>query len=197
MKFSSKEQAIISFIFARQLIAKSNKFMKKFTHKIYLQIIILMLSITVFSQNENNKLMTSFVPKSKAYDIYYPKSFSLNEDNEGIVSITDAVSKLNITISSFAENQEIDDEELIDQLSGFIKVQFNKEILRENCKSYKTKFDILVELKISDEKTNWVWWGVVNKKQLVLISINKETPILTEDTNLLQFMINNMIINTN
>lgn len=197
MGFSSKEQTIISFIFARQLIAKSNRFMKKFTHKIYLQIIILMLSISVFSQNENNKLMTSFVPKSKAYDIYYPKSFSLNEDNEGIVSITDAVSKLNITISSFAENQEIDDEKLIDQLSGFIKDQFNKEILRENWKSYKTKFDILVELKISDEKTNWVWWGVVNKKQLVLISINKETPILTEDTNLLQFMINNMIINTN
>lgn len=197
MRFSSKEQAIISFIFARQLIAKSNRFMKKFTHKIYLQIIILMLSISVFSQNENNKLMTSFVPKSKAYDIYYPKNFSLNEDNEGIVSITDAVSKLNITISSFAENQEIDDEKLIDQLSGFIKDQFNKEILRENWKSYKTKFDILVELKFSDEKTNWVWWGVVNKKQLVLISINKETPILTEDTNLLQFMINNMIINTN
>lgn len=197
MRFSSKEQTIISFIFARQLIAKSNRFMKKFSHKVYFQIIILMLSISAFSQNENNKLMTSFVPKSKAYDIYYPKSFSLNEDNEGIVSITDAISKLNITISSFAENQEIDDEKLIDQLSGFIKDQFNKEILRENWKSYKTKFDILVELKISDEKTNWVWWGVVNKKQLVLISINKETPILTEDTNLLQFMINNMIINTN
>lgn len=171
--------------------------MKKFSTKIYFQIIVLMLSISAFSQNENNKLMTSFVPKSKAYDIYYPKSFSLNEDNEGIVSITDAVSKLNLTISSFAENQEIDDEKLIDQLSGFIKGQFNKEILRENWKSYKTKFDILVELKISDEKTNWVWWGVVNKKQLVLISLNKETPILTEDTNLLQFMINNMIINTN
>jgi hypothetical protein len=151
--------------------------------------------MNVFGQNENNKQMTSFVPKSKAYDIYYPKTFSVQEDDQGIVNITDEVSKLNITLSSFAVNEEINDEKLIEQLSGFIKGHFNKEIKREDWNSYKTKFDVLVELKISDEKTNWVWWGVVNKKQLVLISINKETPILNEDTNLLQFMINNMIIN--
>lgn len=154
-----------------------------------------MFCMNVFGQNENNKQMTSFVPKSKAYDIYYPKTFSVQEDDQGIVNITDEVSKLNITLSSFAVNEEINDEKLIEQLTGFIKSHFNKEIKREDWNSYKTKFDVLVELKISDEKTNWVWWGVVNKKQLVLISINKETPILNEDTNLLQFMINNMIIN--
>ncbi|KUJ61174.1 hypothetical protein AR687_14690 [Flavobacteriaceae bacterium CRH] len=151
--------------------------------------------MSAFGQNENNKVMTSFVPKSKAYDIYYPKSFSLKEDNEGIVNITDAVSKLNITISSYTQNKELNDEELINLLSGFLKDQFKKEIKRENWNSYKTKFDVLIESKISDENANWVWWGIVNKKQLVIISINKETPISTEDTNLLQFMINNMIIN--
>jgi hypothetical protein len=93
-------------------------------------------------------------------------------------------------------DQEINDEHLITQLSGFLKDYSSKEITRENWNSYKTKFDILVELKISDEKTNWVWWGVVNKKRLVMISINKETPISKEDMNLLQFMINNLIINT-
>lgn len=154
-----------------------------------------MLSMSAFGQNENNKVMTSFVPKSKAYDIYYPKSFSLKEDDEGIVNITDPTSELNITISSYTQNQELNDEELINQLSGFLKDQFKKEIKRENWNSYKTKFDVLVESKISDENANWVWWGIVSKKQQVIISINKETPISTEDTNLLHFMINNMIIN--
>jgi len=154
-----------------------------------------MFSISVLGQNENNKTMTSFVPKSKAYDIYYPKTFVLNEDNEGIVTITDATSELNITISSYGFDQENTDEKLIQQLTEFVKNYHTEEITRENWNSYKTKFDILVELKVSDEKANWVWWGVVNKKQLVLISINKKTPISSEDTNLLQFMINNMIIN--
>lgn len=151
--------------------------------------------MSVFSQNESKKLMTSFVPKSKAYDIYYPKSFLLKEDNEGIVNITDSDSKLNITISSYELNPGTDDEKLIDMLNPFVKDHFSQEIKRENWNSYKTKFDVLVELKISDIKTNWVWWGVVNKTRLVLLSINKETSISTEDTNLLQFMINNMIIN--
>lgn len=154
-----------------------------------------MFNMSVFSQNESKKLMTSFVPKSKAYDIYYPKSFLLKEDNEGIVNITDSDSKLNITISSYELNPGTDDEKLIDMLNPFVKDHFSQEIKRENWNSYKTKFDVLVELKISDIKTNWVWWGVVNKTRLVLLSINKETSISTEDTNLLQFMINNMIIN--
>lgn len=169
--------------------------MKNCSIKTYFQIIILMFSISVLGQNENNKTMTSFIPKSKAYDIYYPKTFVLNEDNEGIVTITDSASELNITISSYRFDQETTDEKLIQQLTEFVKNYHTKEITRENWNSYKTKFDILVELKVSDEKANWVWWGVVNKKQLVLISINKKTPISSEDTNLLQFMINNMIIN--
>jgi len=169
--------------------------MKNCSIKTYFQIIILMFSISVLGQNENNKTMTSFVPKSKAYDIYYPKTFVLNENNEGIVTITDSASELNITISSYGFDQETTDEKLIQQLTEFVKNYHIKEITRENWNSYKTKFDILVELKVSDEKANWVWWGVVNKKQLVLISINKKTPISSEDTNLLQFMINNMIIN--
>lgn len=169
--------------------------MKNCSIKTYFQIIILMFSISVLGQNENNKTMTSFIPKSKAYDIYYPKNFVLNEDNEGIVTIADSASELNITISSYGFDQETTDEKLIQQLTEFVKNYHSKEITRENWNSYKTKFDILVELKVSDEKANWVWWGVVNKKQLVLISINKKTPISSEDTNLLQFMINNMIIN--
>lgn len=165
------------------------------TATLYSQILFLFFSITVLGQNDNKKVMTSFIPKSKAYDIYYPKNFLLKENNEGIVNITDPDSILNITISSYKLDEETNDEKLIEQLSGFIKNQFSKEITRHNWNSYKTKFDILVELKISDTKMNWVWWGVVNKTTLVVLSINKETQISTEDTNLLQFMINNMIIN--
>lgn len=163
--------------------------------KVYFPILIMMLSINVFAQNENNMTMTSFVPKSNAYDIYYPKSFSLKE-NDNIVTIADQTSRLNITISSYAAEKEVTDEKLINQLNGFAESYYKKAIPRDNWKSYNTKFDILVELKISVEKANWIWWGVVNKNRLVLISISKETPITPEDTKLLQFMISNMIINS-
>ena len=165
------------------------------TFLIHLLIFFSLISTRVFGQNENQKVMTDFAPKSNAYRIYYPKSFILNEDSMGIVTIADSAFELNISISSYLVDKKINDEKLIEQLNGFVKNYFNKEITRANWNSYKTKFDVLVELKISDEKMNWIWWGVVNKNRLVLISINKKEPITAEDTSLLQFMINNLIIN--
>lgn len=140
--------------------------------------------------------MTSFVPKSKAYDIYYPKSFSVNEDDEGIATFSDSASKLNITLSSYEIEKDTNDQKLIEQLSGFLKDYFGKEIPLESWNSYKTKFDVLVEVKTSKENINWVWWGVVSKNRLVLISVNKEELVSEDDMKLLQFMINNMIINS-
>jgi hypothetical protein len=163
--------------------------------KYLLIVLCIVVQLGVFGQNENKKVMTSYVPKSNAYDIYYPKNFLLNEDNEGIVTITDTIAGLNITVSSYLVDSTISDEKLIEQLIGFVKTYHKKETKRENWNSYKTKFDILVELKIADEKTNWVWYGIVDKGRMVLISMNKETTILKDEINLVQFMINNLIIN--
>jgi len=158
-------------------------------------LLTVIFSLNVSGQTDDKKVMTSFIPKSKAYDIYYPKSFSLKEDNEGIVTISDPASKLNITISSYAIDKGMDDKKLIGQLNGFVNSYYKKEIKEENWNSYKTKFEILVESKFSVDKTNWVWYGIVDKQRLVTISLNKDTIIEQEELNLIRFMLNNLIIN--
>lgn len=158
-------------------------------------LLAIIFSLNVSGQNDDKRIMTSFIPKSKAYDIYYPKSFSLKEDNEGIVTIYDSTSKLNITISSYSIDKGMDDKKLIGQLNGFVKSYYKKEIKEEDWNSYKTKFEILVESKFSVKQTNWVWYGIVDKQRLVTISINKDTVIGEDELNLVRYMINNLIIN--
>ena len=163
--------------------------------KAILVALIAIFSFSIYGQNDNKKTMTSFVPTSKAYDIYYPKSFSLKEDNDGIVTIADPVSELNITISSYSVDKGFDDKKLITHLNAFVKDYYNKEITEKDWNNYKTKFEILVETKFSVDKTNWVWYAIVDKNILVTLSINKDSPIEEKDINLIQFMINNLIIN--
>ncbi len=158
-------------------------------------LLTIIFSLNVSGQNNGKVVMTSFIPKSKAYDIYYPKGFYLKEDNEGIVTINDSTSKLNISISSYSINKGMNDKKLIEQLNGFVKSYYKKEIKEEDWNSYKTKFEILVESKFSVDQTNWVWYGIVDKQRLVTISVNKENVIEKEELNLVQYMINNLIIN--
>ena len=158
-------------------------------------LLTIIFSLNVSGQNNGKMVMTSFIPKSKAYDIYYPKYFSLKEDNEGIVTIYDTTSKLNISISSYSIDKGMDDKKLIGQLNGFVKSYYKKEIKEEDWNSYKTKFEILVESKFSVDQTNWVWYGIVDKQRLVTISVNKDQAIEQDELNLVQYMINNLIIN--
>jgi len=154
----------------------------------------LVLNFSISGQNDDKKIMTSFIPKSAAYDIYYPKNFLLKEDDDGIVTISDTTSRLNITVSSHPVDKGMDDKKLIGQLNEFIRNYYKKEIKEEDWNSYKTKFEILVELKFHADQTNWIWYGIVDKQRLVTISMNKPAVIGEEEVNLIRFMINNLII---
>ncbi len=157
-------------------------------------IVTFIFSLNAFGQNGDKKEMTSFLPKSKAYDIYYPKIFSLKEDEDGIVTIYDSTSKITITISAYGIGKGMNDDKLITQLNDFVKSYFKKDLKKEDWKSYKTKFEVLVESTFTINQTNWVWYGIVNKQRLVTISINKDSKIEQEELNLIRFMINNLLI---
>ncbi len=157
-------------------------------------ILTFIFSLNAFGQNDDKKEMTSFVPKSKAYDIYYPKDFSLKEDEDGIVTIYDSTSKITITISAYGIGKGMNDDKLITQLNDFVNSYFKNDLKKEDWKSYKTKFDVLVESTFSIKQTNWVWYGIVDKQRLVTISINKDSNIEQEELNLIRFMINNLLI---
>ena len=160
--------------------------------KILIFLITFIFSLNVSAQSADKLVMKSFIPKSGTYDIYYPKSYTLNEDNEGIVTIYDSISKLNITISSYPIDKGMNDKKLIKQLNEFMKSYYKKEV---NWNSYKTKFEILVESKFYADLTNWVWYGIVDKQRLVTISINKNEAIEENELNLIRYMLNNLIIN--
>jgi hypothetical protein len=147
------------------------------------------------AQDQGQKTMRSFVPKSQAYDIYYPLDFVLLEGDDGIVTISDPLSDLNITISSYILQKKPKDVDLITLLNSFINDSYNKQHKIEDWNSYNTKFDILVELKTNFNNSNWVWYGVSNKKSVVILSINKITEITDDDLSLIKFMFDNLIIN--
>lgn len=160
----------------------------------FLFIFYFSVHLCAFAQKDSGRIMTSFRPESNAYDIYHPKNFLLREDTAGIVTITDSNSGLNITISSFSLDESIDDEALIERMTVFMSGYFNKEIKREQWNSYKTRFDAVVELLIDDITSNWVWYGIVDNKGLVVISLNKKEAMRKEDMELIRYMINSLII---
>jgi predicted patatin/cPLA2 family phospholipase len=102
---------------------------------------------------------------------------------------------MNITISAYQFEKRFKDVDIMTLINSFIKDSYKKEHKLEDWKSYKSKFDNLVELRTNYENYNWVWYGINNKKSLVVISINKETEINQSEINLLMFMIENLIIN--
>ena len=163
------------------------------------QIVSLLIFFIIFLQSsviaqDSTRTMRSFIPQSKAYDLYYPLDFKLLE-NEGIVTITDTLSGFNITVSSYSIPDEFEDNDIITLLNSFINENYNKQHSIEDWNSYRTKFENLVELKTYFENSNWIWFGINNKTSLVIISINKEDEISQNEVNLVKFMIDNLIIN--
>ena len=163
--------------------------------KVIISVLIICFQTASFAQNNDQKTMKSFVPKTNAYDIYYPNEFKLFEGEDGIVSITDSISGLNFTISSYSRKKKPNDLDVINFLNSFINDSYNKQHKIEDWNSYKSKYDCLVELKTKFENSNWIWYGITSKKSLVVISVNKETEISEDEINLAIFMIDNMIIN--
>lgn len=164
------------------------------TLKIHLIFSLLACNTILFGQEKTELRMTSFIPKSGAYDIYYPASFKLEENKDGTVAIMDTLSELHITISHYPLDKKLKTENLIELLNGFVKSYFKQEIKLEDWKAYESKFDNLVELKLKDDTTQWIWWGVNNKKKLIVISADKNTEITQNEISLIQFMIENLII---
>ncbi len=163
--------------------------------KMLLSVIFIGVQCYLCAQDQGQKTMRSFVPKSNAYDIYYPLEYKLFEDEDGIVTITDSITGLNITISSYLLKKKPEDVDLMTLLNSFINDSYNKQHKIEDWSSYKTKFDNLVELKTTFDSANWVWYGISDKKTVIILSINKETEINQDDLSLIKFMFDNMIIN--
>lgn len=163
--------------------------------KTILSVLFISLQFFLGAQDQGQRKMRSFAPKTQAYDIYYPLDFDLIEGEDGIVTITDSLSGLNITISNYGFHKKPKDVDIITLLNSFINDSYDKQHKIEDWNSYKTKFDNLVELKTFFDNSNWVWYGISSKKSIIILSINKDTEISEDDLSLIKFMFDNMIIN--
>lgn len=155
------------------------------------KIILFFIVVTAsYGQTNNEKLtMIDFSPKTKAYNIYYPKKYSVNESDDNIVTLTNTETGLNLTISNYTVPNKLKEENLIELLGGFVT-----DIKKTDWKSYKSKFDNLIEGRIENDNENWIWWGISSNKNVVIISANKDNPISDEETKLMRFMINKLEI---
>lgn len=77
--------------------------------KLLLVFFFVSLNAVFFAQAKTQKMMRSFVPKSQAYDIYYPLEYVIDEGEDGIVTITDTITGMNITISSYQLSKKLKD----------------------------------------------------------------------------------------
>jgi hypothetical protein len=159
-----------------------------------LGVILIINLIGMVDLNAQSIKMKSYIPQSKAYDIYYPENFTVVEE-DGIVSFHNNVSGLNITITSYSVDKNIEEKKLIDLLNGFIKEYYNKELHESDWSIYQTKFDNLIESKFENKGTQWIWWGISRKNHAVLISADKNSLITDDEIKLIRFIIDNLIIN--
>jgi len=163
--------------------------------KLALTCLIVGIHLSFLAQQEVVRTMRSFVPRSNAYDIYYPLDFLLEETESGVVTITDTTSHLNITISNYYLEKKLKTDELIELLNGFLLDSYQKEHKQQDWNLYESEFDHFIELKTTFDNTNWVWYAVNKKKKLIVLSINKADTIDQHEIELVKFMIDKLIIN--
>jgi hypothetical protein len=150
--------------------------------KIIFSLMLFLSCIHSFGQ----KAMTWYSPESEEYGIYYPKDFKLGIAEDGIVTFTDMVGGMNITLSSYFFEDKAEAAQMIEKLSGFTGIK------REDWANYKSKFDDLFEGRIQKEGVYWAWWCITNEDHGIAISIDKPSGITDNDINLLRHMIDSL-----
>ena len=165
--------------------------MRKTTSLLFL---IFFIANFAIGQNSGQK-MKSFIPKNNAYNIYYPESFNIQENEEGVVSIFDKNNGINISVSAYAFDKELNANSIFDLMNNYFTSYFSIELKHSDFKEYKTSFDNLMECEFKEKENYWMWWAISKKNKLIIISLNKTEKISSDNVNLLRFMINKLIIN--
>ena len=134
--------------------------------------------------------LISFIPQTATYLIYYPKTFLLDEADDGIVSITSPATASNLTLSGYKVNQQVTEEILLGMLNDMTK-DYEP---RSDFRTLETIQDLFLERAYLKDEVSWVWWGLSKDNQIIIASINSESGLSDEDYNLYRFMIDKMEI---
>lgn len=134
--------------------------------------------------------LISYISQSATFKIFYPKDFILNEDEDGIVTITSPLTYSNLTLSGYHGNIEIDEKVLTeffeDATEAYIPISpTTKDITTDR---------LYIEQAFKQDNINWIWWAVAKENQIIMISVNSEDELSEEDYNLYRYMIDQIEI---
>ncbi|MCX6318892.1 MAG: hypothetical protein NTW29_16555 [Bacteroidetes bacterium] len=134
--------------------------------------------------------LTAFIPQSANYQIWYPKSFLLDEAEDGVVSITLPETNANLALSTFTSGQMVTEQILTDFFQNFTE----KYTPLSELKSISSDGRIWLEREFENDKAFWIWWAISASNKIVLASVNSEEELSSEDRHLFTFMMDKMEI---
>jgi hypothetical protein len=134
--------------------------------------------------------LISYIPQTGSYKVFYPKHFALEETEDNIVTITSPETYSNLTLTGYQASLDVDEKVLTDFFQTFTEnytpeSEITKEIFGKR---------IFLERRFKKDNINWIWWGLAEENQIVLISANSEHQLSFEDYTLYKFMIDGMKI---
>ena len=134
--------------------------------------------------------LISYVPETGSYKIFYPKHFILEETEDGIVTITSPQTYSNLTLSGYQASLEVDEK----VLSDFFQEVTEDYIPQSEIIIKSINARIVFERRFTKDLVNWIWWGVAEANQIIIVSVNSDDHLAVEDYNLYKFMVGEMEI---
>ncbi|WP_299436597.1 hypothetical protein [uncultured Maribacter sp.] len=131
--------------------------------------------------------MIKYIPSTERYHIFYPNNYFVNEDNDGIVTITSPNGETNMTLSGYNANGEVDPKVLT-------------EFIAEITEGYELQVEPKIEsfgngLKISGkykkDGNDWLWKIYSKNEAIVIVSINGDGILTDKEIKQNEIMLNN------
>ncbi|SDF29390.1 hypothetical protein SAMN05421855_1341 [Ulvibacter litoralis] len=131
--------------------------------------------------------MIKYIPSTARYHIFHPKDYIINEDKDGIVTITSPNGETNMTLSGYEANGEVDSKVLTEFMAEVTKgyeLQTEPE-LKEFGNGLK------ISGKYKKDGNDWLWKIFSENKAIVIVSINGDGILSDEEIKLIEFMLDN------
>ena len=134
--------------------------------------------------------LVPYIPETASYQIWYPKDFVVNEDKDGIVTITSPVTNSNLTLSGYQVNQNVTEEILL----NFFESSTKDYTPLSDVKRTVANERVWLEGEFQKDEVFWVWWALSHANQIILASANFKGKLIEEDFSLFIFMLDKMKI---
>ena len=135
--------------------------------------------------------LVQFIPRTGRYLIYYPKNYELHEDEDSIVTISAIDENSTMTISGYEVEGEAD-ASVIKQFLSDITAGYQ---ITSEPKLSEVGEGIKIEATYTKEETKWIWKIFSMGNAIVVVSINSEEELSSEQLGLSEFILQNMEVN--